>query len=112
LSCRTQCWNSQRQRVLRNSRDIREVPFAHLLLPASEIEQHNLHDALVGKIGHGRIVKREMAVLTDAQAAKVNWLLPQQRRVPFAFVDWLGRVSFKVVKYFWLDAAFHPLVHV
>jgi hypothetical protein len=53
-----------------------------------------------------------MAVLTDAEAAKIDWLLPQQRRVPFALIDRLRCVTFQIVKHFGLDAALHTLAHV
>ena len=66
--------DGQGQRVERHLVHAGEVTFIDLLLAAGEVELDELHEAFVLEIGDRRIVEGDVAVLTDAEAAEVDFL--------------------------------------
>jgi hypothetical protein len=76
---------------------MREKAFAHLLLPAFHVEFDQLHHPRIMKVGHVRIVKGNMAIFADAQAAKIDGLLFQQVAVTLAFVQGQQRIALQIV---------------
>ena len=90
----------------------REVTFVHLLLTAGQVELDDLHQTLVLEVGDRRIVEGDVAILTDAEAAEVDFLCVQEGGVAFAFRNGLKAIAFEVVEGFRLEAGFDAFAHV
>ncbi len=61
-----------------------EVSLVNLLGPARRVQGHHLHILRVVEIGHRRVVEGQVPVLADTQAAEVEGVVAQERRVPLA----------------------------
>ena len=53
----------------------------HLLLAAGGVELHDFHECWVGEVGDGRIVKSEVPIFPNAEAANINRCLAEQCRI-------------------------------
>ena len=88
------------------------MALADLLLAARLVELHQLDHARVVEVSHGGIVEREVAVLTDAEAAKIDGLRSEQFRVALAFAEGQQGVAFKVMEVFRFQSCFNTFAHV
>src|SRR5436190_12076323 len=104
--------NRQRESVLGHRRNIWEVAFIGLLLPAGVVQLNQFDPVRVLEVGYWRVVKRQMSILTDAKAAEVNRLRLQQLRVSLAFIERKKSIPVKVVEHAGSDSRFDSLAHV
>jgi hypothetical protein len=71
------------------------------------IKLDGLDPSGIVEISHGRIVKGQMSVFSNAQAHEVDWSLPQQRGIPGAFRRGIRCLSLDAVECGRLDAGEH-----
>src|SRR5437867_222185 len=88
------------------------MPFVDLLLSAGNIQLHQFHRTRVLKIRDWWIVKREMPVFADSQAAKIDRLGAQQLAIAFALIERQKRVTGDIMEGPRADAAFDALTHI